>query len=206
DLEGHAATPKELIDKRQTYRIGYLARICHEKGLHLLVEACEKLATETPALSFELHAAGYLGAGDRRYLSELEKRIAKGPLSGRFTYRGELTREEKIEYLQSLDIMSTPTVYVESKGLPVLESLANGTPVVVPAHGTFPELVDRTGGGLLHTPLDTGELAARLRELLTDHQQRQRLGEAGHAAVREHFHAQTMAEQTLELYRKLAHK
>lgn len=204
DLAGHASTPKDFVGERQTFRIGYLARICREKGLHLLVEACEQLLTAAPDVAFELHAAGYLGAGDRRYLEGLEQRAERGPLAGRFTYRGELSREEKIAFLRSLDVMCTPTVYVESKGLPVLESLANGTPVVVPAHGTFPELVERTGGGLLHEPLNSDDLASKLKGLLNDHQQRHELGVAGHTAVHCDFHARAMAERTLKLYRELA--
>ena len=75
--------------------------------------------------------------------------MAKGPLANRFQYDGELSRDAKIKFLQSLDVFCTPTVYRESKGLPALEALANGVPVVLPAHGTFPELIDAVGGGLL---------------------------------------------------------
>ncbi|QDT01154.1 glycosyltransferase family 4 protein [Adhaeretor mobilis] len=205
DLAGHATEPKSGSERgdHEPLRIGYLARICHDKGLHLLVGACELLAARSPDKLFELHAAGYLGAGDRRYFADLEKRIARGPLADRFTYHGELDRAGKIAYLLSLDIMSTPTVYRESKGLPMLESLANGTPVVVPAHGTFPELVEQTGGGLLHEPLDATDLASKLEKLLDDHAQRAALGAAGHAAVKERYQAQKMAEQTLGLYREL---
>ena len=85
--------------------IGYLARICHDKGLHLLVEACEKIAHQH---SFELHAAGYLGSADREYLADLKRRIERGPLAGRFQYRGELDRDEKISFLRSLSGLQYP--------------------------------------------------------------------------------------------------
>ena len=97
-------------------RIGYFARICKEKGLHLLVEACEALAERRPELAFELHAAGYLGAGDRDYLIDLRKWAERGPLKGRFRYHGELDRAAKYAFLGSLDLFSTPTVYAEAKG------------------------------------------------------------------------------------------
>ncbi|HJQ79891.1 MAG TPA: glycosyltransferase family 4 protein, partial [Lacipirellulaceae bacterium] len=98
--------------------VGFLARICEDKGLHLLVEACELLAQRNEVPPFTLHAAGYLGANDRSYLKELEARAAAGPLAGRFKYLGELDLSQKIAFLQSLDVMSVPTVYRESKGLP----------------------------------------------------------------------------------------
>jgi glycosyltransferase involved in cell wall biosynthesis len=201
DLAGHGdRTPR---DDGAPRRIGFLSRICHDKGLHLLTEACELLARDGSVPPMELHAAGYLGVADRPYLAEIERRVAAGPLAGRFRYHGELDRAAKIAFLQSLDVMSTPTVYRESKGLPVLEAWANGVPVVVPRHGTFPELVAATGGGLLHEPLDAADLSATLARLLADPARGDQLGRAGQQSVRDHYHAEAMARRTLALYRDL---
>ncbi|MEM6656031.1 MAG: glycosyltransferase family 4 protein [Planctomycetota bacterium] len=180
--------------------VGYLARVCHDKGLHVLVDACERIAADH---EFELHAAGYLGAADKPYLDELHARVARGPLAGRFRYRGEIDLEQKIDFLHSLAVFATPTVYRESKGLPAIEALAAGVPVVLPEHGSFPELVAESGGGLLHRPEDAGHLAERLAELLTDRERAATLGERGRRHVHEHRHAGRMAEQTLALYRSL---
>jgi glycosyltransferase involved in cell wall biosynthesis len=183
--------------------IGYLARICEDKGLHLLVEACEQLAQRTDLPPFELHAAGYLGEGDRPYLEKLQSRAAAGPLAGRFKYVGELDRAEKIKFLQSLDIFSTPTVYRESKGLPALEAMANAVPVVLPDHGSFTEMITDTGGGLLHRPLDPADLAEKIAELLSDPTRATQLGLNGQLAIHDRYHAPAMARQTANLYRKI---
>lgn len=202
ELEGHGQRIASAAGEPR--RIGYLARVCHDKGLHLLVEACELLAQRGEAPRFDLHAAGYLSPNDRPYFETLRQRAESGPLRGRFTYHGELTRAEKIAFLQSLDIFSTPTAYPESKGLPVLEAWANGVPVVVPNHGTFPELVAATGGGLLHEPLSARDLAERIAALLADPAAAAAMGSAGRTAVHARHHARAMAETTLELYRRLA--
>ncbi len=201
DLEGHG--DRRVRAAGEPRRIGFFARICHDKGLHVLAEACERLAARDDVPAFELHVAGYLGAGDRIYLDEIKHRLGRGQMAGRFTYHGELDRSAKIAFLQSLDVMSLPTVYRESKGLPVLEALANGVPVVLPAHGAFPELVTDTGGGVLHKPLDAGDLADKLATLLNDSKRSEQLGRTGQHAVRERYHAQAMAKSTLELYRTL---
>lgn len=197
-LEGHARRQQKPADAPR--RVGFLARICADKGLHLLVEACELLA-ERPALpSFELHTAGYLGAGDKPYFRDIQRRVSRGPLAGRFHYIGEPNRTEKIEFLQSLDVFSTPTVYRESKGLPALEALANGVAVVLPDHGSFSEMVHATKGGLLcrpHSPLD---LADKLAELLENPDLVQQLGEQGRRVVHEDFNVAVMASRTLNLY------
>jgi glycosyltransferase involved in cell wall biosynthesis len=183
--------------------IGYLARICEDKGLHLLVDACEQLAQRTDLPPFELHAAGYLGEGDRPYLEKLQSRVSAGPLAGRFKYVGELDRAEKIAFLQSLDVFSTPTVYRESKGLPALEAQANAVPVVLPDHGSFTEMIADTGGGLLHRPHDPADLAERIAELLRDPARATQLGLSGQFAIHDHYHAAAMARQTADLYRQL---
>lgn len=205
DLEGYptAQRPASTGSKEALFRIGYLARVCHDKGLHVLVQACELLAKDRAGPKFELLAAGYLGRADRPYLRRLEKRAAAGELAGRFRYLGELTREQKIEFLSGLDVFSTPTVYREAKGLPALEALACGTPVVLPSHGSFPEIVAMTGGGVLFQPHDPIDLAAKLRGLLEGGIAGRSLGEAGRIAVRQHLTADQMAEQMLGLYQRL---
>jgi glycosyltransferase involved in cell wall biosynthesis len=201
-LTGHAARRDKQPGEPPV--IGYLARICEDKGLHLLVEACEILANCNDLPHFMLRAAGYLGANDREYLQKLESRVASGPLAGRFKYMGELDRDQKISFLQSLDVMSVPTVYRESKGLPALEAMANAVPVVLPDHGSFTEMVADTGGGLLHRPHDPADLAEKIAELLQDPARAAELGRAGKRAIHDRYHAAAMAQRTLELYQRLA--
>jgi glycosyltransferase involved in cell wall biosynthesis len=184
--------------------VGYFARICEDKGLHLLVEACELLAKRDDVPPFVLHAAGYLGANDRPYLEKLESRAAAGKLAGRFQYLGELDRDQKIAFLQSLDVMSVPTVYRESKGLPALEAMANAVPVVLPDHGSFSEMIADTGGGLLCRPRYPADLAEKIAELLRDPARAAELGRAGQRAIHDRYHAGAMAQQTLDLYKQLA--
>ncbi len=202
DLAGHGT--REPHPPGQLQRIGYLARICYDKGLHLLVEACEQLAARGELPAFELHAAGYLGKGDRKYFEELEARVAKGPLAGRFHYHGEVDRQAKIAFLQSLDLMALPTVYRESKGIPVLEAWANAVPVVLPNHGAFPQMIEDSRGGLLHEALDPGDLADKLATLLNDADLVNSLGRSGQNAVRSRYQAAAMAECTREVYRLVA--
>ena len=148
---------------------------------------CRRSCCTRPAISAK--ATG-------RILKQLEARAAAGPLAGRFKYLGELDRAEKIAFLQSLDVLSTPTVYRESKGLPALEAMANAVPVVLPDHGSFTEMIADTGGGLLHRPHDPADLADKLAELLRDPVRRQ-LGLAGQQAIHDRYHAAAMARKRL---------
>jgi glycosyltransferase involved in cell wall biosynthesis len=188
----------------EPFTIGFLARICPDKGLHNLIAAAELLAADPRVPAFRIRAAGYLSDADRPYLDAIRKRVNSWAMPERFEYVGELTRAEKIEFLQGLDCMSLPTVYQESKGLSVLEALANAVPVVLPAHGAFPEMVQATGGGVLHSPETPQALADALVQLMTDRPAAARLGLAGQRVVHRDYEASGMAAKTLELYRRLA--
>jgi glycosyltransferase involved in cell wall biosynthesis len=203
-LDGHGRRIEKRPNEPRT--IGYVARICADKGLHILVEACERLATRNDLPQFTLQAAGYLGPADRPYFEQLEQHVAAGPLARRFKYLGELDRSEKIAFLQSLDVFSVPTVYRESKGLPAMEALANAVPVVLPDHGSFSELIANSNGGLLCRPHDSADLADKLAVLLLDPVRATQLGRNGQQAIRDRYHAGAMARQTLELYRQLTAK
>ena len=99
----------------------WTGRIVPEKGLHVLVEAFHLLAEQAPG-QVRLRVAGYLGARDRKYLEDLEARIAGWGLSGSYERVGEVDRAEKIRFLKTLDVLSVPTTYREPKGLFVLEA------------------------------------------------------------------------------------
>ena len=98
--------------------------------------------------------------------------------------------------------LSVPTTYREPKGLYVLEALANGVPVVQPRHGSFPELIEATGGGLLVNPDDPEDLARGLYDLLNDRDLRERLGRQGKEVVHSRFTAANMARETIAVYEK----
>lgn len=186
--------------------VGYFARVCPAKGLHLLIEAMGRLRSLPGMAEARLLAAGWLGPSDREYFESQRRRAAELGFENAFHYAGVLDRTQKLEFFRSIDVLSVPTTYREPKGLYVLEALASGVPVVQPAHGAFPEMLAETGGGLLVEPHDPARLADGLFELLSDEERRRRLGREGREAVRTRFSAERMAEETLEVYGRYAQR
>lgn len=180
--------------------IGFLARIAPEKGLHVLTEAFKLLTDEIGTERVRLRAAGHLREYDRAYFDKEVKRLKKWGLEDSFEYVGEVDRDGKANFLAGLDIFSTPTVYREPKGLPMLEALASGVPVVVPSHGAYPELIQETGGGVLVTPESPKDLARALRELVEDAERRRALGLRGRQAVHAGRTSDVMAQRTADVY------
>jgi glycosyltransferase involved in cell wall biosynthesis len=182
------------------FTIGYLARVCPEKGLAELARAFLLLRQRGRACP--LRAAGYLGPADKPYLARiLDDLRAAGALAD-FEYVGEVSRDQKLAFLHTLDVLSVPAAYAESKGFYVLEALAAGVPVVQPAHGSFPELLAATGGGVLYEPGNVAALADALAALMDDAPRRQQLAAQGRAAVHRDFTADRMAVEAWRLYER----
>jgi glycosyltransferase involved in cell wall biosynthesis len=200
NLTGHGGSRTQA--NGPPYTVGYFARICPEKGLHNLAEAFQRLRQRPGAPPCRLRVSGWLGEKDRPYFDGVQKRLYDQGLGNSFEYVSAPDQASKVRFLQSLDVLSVPTTYREPKGLYVLEALANGVPVIQPRHGSFPELVQATGGGLLVNPNDPDDLADKMHELLTDKAGREEMGHRGQEAVRQQFNAEIMARHTLDVYRK----
>jgi glycosyltransferase involved in cell wall biosynthesis len=198
-LGGHGAPPPDRGGR--PFTVGYLARVCPEKGLHLLCEGFRLLTEKVGRDAARLRIAGWLGSRDRAYLEQCMRNLRSWGLEDVVEYVGEVDRTQKIDFIHSLDVLSVPTVYREPKGLYVLEALANGVPVVQPRHGAFPEMIEATGGGILVDPQSPEALAAGLRELMDDPGKRQSLGRQGKEAVHRNHTDTAMARATLALYR-----
>ena len=182
--------------------VGYLARLCPAKGLHLLADAFVHLRKLPGTEHARLEIAGWLPPAERTFVEAEFAKLRSAGLGDGFRYWGVLEREQKLDFLKTIDVLSVPTTYREPKGLFVLEALASGVPVVQPDHGAFPELLAATGGGVLVPPNDPARLAQTLHGLLVDHAARCELARQGRERVVGDFNADRMAAATLEVYRQ----
>lgn len=195
-------------EKREThpgrpFTVGYFARIAPEKGLDVLAEAYRSMRRREQG-GFRLEVAGYLAPEHKPYLDKITEQMNSAGLADEFTYRGELDREQKIAFLRNLDVLSVPATYDEPKGIFLLEAMACGVPVVQPNRGGFPEIIERTEGGLLVEPDDPDKLGEAILKLFHDPALAERLGENGFLSVREHYSVARMADAALEVYEKVA--
>jgi glycosyltransferase involved in cell wall biosynthesis len=186
------------------FTIGYFARICPEKGLHILTEAFHLLRQTPGSQQCRLHVSGWLGGNHHGYFADIRRKLAERGLDEHFLHVEAPDHESKVRFFHGIDVLSVPTTYREPKGLYVLEALANGVPVVQPRHGSFPELIEATGGGLLVAPEDPHDLARALRHLSDNPAHRNELGSKGKEAVHTRFHADRMAAETVAIYAQYA--
>ncbi len=200
NLEGYeTAAPVVEGGFRGSPVLGYLARMCRDKGLDTLVDAFILLKQSGRAGNLRLRIGGSCGPGDEPFVKTLRQRLAAAGFIGQVGFNPNLAHSEKLEFLRSLSIFSVPANYGEAFGLYLIEALAAGVPVVQPRIGAFPELIEATGGGVLCEPGDPKSLADAIAQLLENPKHVQALGEAGRMAVFKKFNVLEMAQETLQV-------
>jgi len=200
-LDGHTVRERGKYGDAPT--IGFLSRLAPEKGLDILCESFVSLVQQPGLERARLRVAGYLPNRSISYVAAWRRHLAMAGLADRVEFLGTIQRAEKLAFLDGIDVLAVPTRHPEPKGMFVLEALASGVPVVLPEHGAFPELVGRSGGGVLTRPHDSSDLARVLGEVLTDRDRLVALGASGRRAAEEFFHAERMARETCEVYRRV---
>ena len=173
DFIDRAASRTEIRRDDQVIRLGYLARMAPEKGLHLLVDAFIELRRDGRFSDVRLSMAGWMGPQHATYWKEQQAKLHRAGLDGQWSYAGTVNRAEKVAFLESLDLFCVPTTYADPKGIFLLEAVASGLPYVMPEHGAFPELhrriakaADGASIGQLYPPLQFEGLVKTLEKAL----------------------------------------
>ena len=153
-----------------------------------------------------LLVAGYLAPENKPYLERIAGELHAAGLGEEFVYRGAVDRARKIRFFHEIDVLSVPSPYHEPKGLYLLEAMACGVPVAQPSHGAFPEILERTGGGVLARSDSPADVADAIYELWKDPARAAELGRRGADGVRRHYTVTHMAEQVLGIYEEVVEK
>jgi glycosyltransferase involved in cell wall biosynthesis len=82
----------------------------------------------------------------------------------------------------------------------LLEAMACGVPVVQPRRGSFPEIIEKTLGGVLVEPDDPDALAEGLLSIWRDRALREEHAHNGYERVRKYYSAAAEASRALEVY------
>jgi glycosyltransferase involved in cell wall biosynthesis len=138
-------------------------------------------------------------AGGSGWSEEVDEAIAAVPAHLRVVRPGYLRFSDLPRYLGGALLVAFPS-RGEGFGLPVLEAMASGAPVLTTHRTSLPEV---GGDAVAYTEPDEGSIQAGLRALLDDPVRREALGEAGYARSQE-FTWAASAEAHLASYLRAA--
>jgi len=201
--------PVDLInvEKKGSFpSVGFFSRVNSQNGIDKLVDAFIELKSDNSLPGLSLHVSGGYTGDDKPFIAEQIKKIKKHGLNSFIRLYPQFEGNSKQEFFSNVDIVCVPVRKHDGYGLYLLEANAAGVPVVQPATGAFPEIIERTMGGITYSPDSVSELAASLLRLFKDHNLRATLGESGRKIVIEEFSLEKMSEGLSEVYKNIMSK
>jgi alpha-1,3-rhamnosyl/mannosyltransferase len=161
------------------------------KNHAMLVRAFAKVAAKEHDVTLVLTGGE---AQEEKPLAELVTHLGLGH---RVLRTGRIPRRDLLAVVRGATALTFPSRY-EGFGLPVLEAMSLGTPVIAAHTTALPEVVG--DAGMLLSPDDHDAWAGAMQRLLDDEDERNRLAEAGRSHV-EQFSWKSTAAKTIQVYR-----
>jgi glycosyltransferase involved in cell wall biosynthesis len=205
DVEKITADGERPEDRGRRSRVVFVGRVSPEKGLHVLIDAFERVLDKRPEARLEIIGGEFVAPFEyivgrskdpmvrslsrfygTSYLDSLRDQL-NGKLRARVTFLGHIPRAKMIEHVKQADLFVQPSIASEMFGMAVAEAMAAGVPVVATRICGLPELVADGRTGLLVAPGDPDALANAIIRLLNDDSLSKQMGRAGRATVERLF-------------------
>ncbi len=195
DLAWYQDPPAELSRfgiSDNDYVIGCVANARPRKGIHVLIQAVERLPDDIP---YKLLLIGNM-SGKR-----IDQQLAVSSARERIVLAGYC--KDAPQVVAACDVAALPSLRREGLPRGVIEAMAQGVPNVVTDSGGSPELIVPGESGLVVKSGDPVSMAQALERLYREPGLRKRMGEAARIRIRDHFHYSTTVTETLALYKRL---
>ncbi|MEZ4911793.1 MAG: glycosyltransferase family 1 protein [Saprospiraceae bacterium] len=173
----------------------YVGSIIERKGLLNIVFAYSKLPKE-----FQLPFV-VIGNGPKEYRQKVDKMIEYYGLKDKFKFLNALSNSELLEYYKSSLCLVYPSIY-EGFGIPLIESLFSGIPVITSDVSSLPEA---SGPGALYA--QPNDVSALQKAMLSIHDKKihHRLSVDGRQYVWKNFSSKVTADALFSEYSSLMH-
>ncbi|MBN1993929.1 MAG: glycosyltransferase family 4 protein [Anaerolineae bacterium] len=188
--------PADLLAIRQKYGLAdrpfvlSVSTIQPRKNYRRLIQAFARI---NPSFSL------VIGGSKGWHYADIFAEVARLGLEGRVHFPGFIPDADLPALYSAAILFVYPSLY-EGFGLPLLEAMACGTPVIASNQSSLPEVVGQAG--LLVDPYDVAALAAAMSNILADPNLRQTLAQAGQVQAKK-FTWEKTATRLLALYHQL---
>jgi len=173
----------------------FLGQLKERKGYDTLANAMPLVLERFPTANFLFAGQNPARAGHLTSICE-----ANGSIHS-LLLLGKVNEEEKVRLMRGADCLVYPTRY-ESFGLPPLEAMAAGCPVIASDLPVVSEMIQNGENGLLVAPEDPAALADGIVRLLSDWKLRHKLVQGGGETLAR-YSEENIMEQILALYEEV---
>ena len=181
--------------------IGFLSRMCHENGLDILVDAFILLKSAADFHDVKLYVSGGSTGDDTAFIKTRKRKIIEAGVGNDVIFLENFEDEHRHIFFERVSVLSVPVRNGEAFGIYLAEAMASGIPVIQPALGAFPEIVDASGGGIVYSDNTPEKLAEALLTVLADKKRTSGLSLNARKGVEEKFNIKTQAQRLVEVYR-----
>ena len=188
-LDTELYSPSQAVAKSETNILCVGRASDPNKGIRTLIEALSRTPKHITLTLVDNDHPG----------NEVFKWAREAGVADRLRVTGRLPIDELIDHYRAAALVAVPSRY-EGFGLPAVEAMACGTPVIACAAGALREVMSQTKGGITVPIDDAVALGNGIGELMADPQRRRTLAETGRGRVNEMFSWQRIAGRTAEVY------
>jgi glycosyltransferase involved in cell wall biosynthesis len=192
--------------KEKNRNIGYLSRMCHENGMDILVDAFILLKKQSGYEDVQLLLTGGLTSDDKSFISAQKQKVIKAGLSETVAFFPDFSESQRNNFLDKIMLLSVPVRNGEAFGIYLTEAMAAGVPIVQPALGAFPEIVRKSGGGMVFKNNDAEHLAIALSKLLDNPDKLQELSQKARQSVEETFNIHLLSKEMINIYQNVINR
>ena len=178
--------------------IGSVARLCKNKGQHVLIKAAQEVVRNCPDAVFILVGEDLLQGGV--YRKKLEGLANDLGLKQQIIFAGY--RADVMEFMRVFDLFVLPSAF-EGLAIVILEAMVASKPVIASLEGGTPEIVVDGQTGTLTTFEDSDKLAQAIIYHLKNPEISKKMGERGYERVKEHFSLSQMLDKVMGIYQEL---
>ncbi|MFA5925366.1 MAG: glycosyltransferase family 1 protein [Parcubacteria group bacterium] len=192
---GHNFSGEEKENVRKKYNLPenyllYIGTLQPRKNIPVIIKAIK-------GLNIKLVIAGNRKA--HNFDKKIDETVSKNNLGERVIFPGWIEEKDKPVLLQMADCFVLPSLY-EGFGIPIIEAIAAGTPIVCSDIPIFREISG--DAALFCDPESSGEFTGNISKILSDQSLKEKLIKSGIESAKK-FEWQNMAQKTLAIYKNI---
>ena len=194
---------KPYEGEKNFQHIGFLSRMYKEHGFGLFIDAFIELKKDPEFKHVKAICSGGMTPDDKKYFKKQIRKLKRNKLLEEVEFIEKFEVDDRSEYFSKVTFLTVPVLKGEAFGTYQIEALACGVPLVQPKLGAFPEIIEKTGAGILYESNTVEGLVQAWKNALREPEKLKEMGKKGILSVTEKFTNKVLSKEVLEVYKEV---